>query len=140
MEDRHRKLRRQLYYLIPFGVFWVCIGIFTIVVTSGASFFFTVFVVAIVSFGCFGLFRRIRRILLDLRELPVEVEGLLLDKRRVRDGEGGTSQYLRIDTLGFDLGCGENEWDTVDKGDKVRIVYHRHSECIESITVMEKAV
>mgnify|MGYP001112395561 CR=1 FL=1 len=50
---------------------------------------------------------------------------------------GAVHYHLRIDTLGFDLECSKKEWDKVVKGDKVHIVYHRHSKQIEIMNVLE---
>jgi hypothetical protein len=137
MEDRHKKLKRNLYFLIPFAIIWVGIGTLIIVTSIDTLIFFTV-AFGIFVFGAIYLFRTIRSIQLDLREQPVEAEGSLSDKRRVRH-QNGSFFYLYIDTIGFDLQCGRKEWDMVGKGDRVHVIYHRNSKFIENLDVLEKA-
>ena len=144
MKDRHSRLRGEVYSLIPFTILWICIGIFIIVnaITRGAPLFFSIVLIVIFLFITFLLFRRrIRSFLLDFKEQPTEVDGFLSFKRRHRrtSPQYGTSYYLCIDTLGFDVKCSREEWDMVDKGDKIHASYHRHSKVVESIDVLKKS-
>ena len=151
MVDRHtklRSLRNELYFIIIIvGIFWS--GLFILLVGSGIlrifnagstnilCFFFSVGILLFATFGLSIIFPRIRPVLQDFNEQPAEVEGVLSDKRSSFFARGN---YLHIDTVGFDLGCDDEEWDMVDKGDRVHAVYHRNSKHIESIDVLEKAV
>ena len=137
MEDRRKKLRSELYFWIVVVV-WLVVGIVLwVIVKPDFDFLVIIFFAVFLPLAFFGLFWRLRSILLDLRRHPAEIEGLVLDKRWVGGVMGEVFYYLRIDTLGFDVECGDkDEWDMVNKGDRVRVTYHSHRKLIESITVL----
>ena len=90
----------------------------------------------IVGFG--AIVRGFRNLLLDLREPPKEIEGLIVDKKCIqRTRRDSPRYYFCIDNLGFDLECDKDEWDLVDTGVRIRVIYHQHSNRLESMKVLD---
>ena len=42
-----------------------------------------------------------------------------------------------MNSMGFEIECSKKVWDMVNKGDKVSVIYHRSSNQLESIRVLE---
>ncbi len=141
MVNRNRKLRRQLYEVIFWVIVWIGWVIFSIVLIIDS--FFAIIFVGVGLWGLFGWLRKMRSILLDLREQPVEVEGVVY-KKYFNDPPPDSSIYpiylIYIDAVGFGLECVGREDSMVKEGDKVHAVYYQKTKLIESIDVLEKAV
>ena len=45
-----------------------------------------------------------------------------------------------MNAVGFDIECSKKQWDFVNKGDKVSVIYHRCSNQLENIRVLEMSV
>lgn len=140
MADRHEKVGRELYILIPSTIVLIGVGILFVVsnMERGVDFLF-VLVIAFLLVAIGLITRRIRHLLLDLRAPPKEIEGLLVDKKCIqpRDRRQSPHYYFCIDNLGFGLECDKDDWDLVDTGVRIRVLYHQHSKRLESMKILD---